>query len=131
MMYKLNKNERQRDEIIFGGHDAKAYTGGVRHFEKLSLNKLEELISGNFVDLSDRQNEAPSIKKIYEFMKRYPEYTAHGYTVSIMRDDYRVSLEGVSKEYEADSAEEFDNFTELFKHADDFVTSPIMYCWFD
>ncbi|MBR6712111.1 MAG: hypothetical protein IKI76_03855 [Selenomonadaceae bacterium] len=51
----------------------KAYAEGVRHFEKLLLDKLEELISGNFVDLSDRQNEAPSIKKIYEFVKRYPE----------------------------------------------------------
>ncbi|MBQ6758727.1 MAG: hypothetical protein IJP42_06550 [Selenomonadaceae bacterium] len=37
-----------------------------------------------------------------------------------MRDDYRVSLEGMSKKYEADSAEEFDDFTELFKHVDDF-----------
>ena len=39
-----------------------------------------------------------------------------------MRDDYRVSLEGMSKKYEADSAEEFDDFTELFKHVDDFET---------
>lgn len=28
----------------------------------------------------------------------------------------------MSKKYEADSAEEFDDFTELFKHVDDFET---------
>lgn len=130
MMYNLNERERERDIIIFGKHDVKAYLGGVRRFENLSLDNLEELINGNFVELSDCQNAAPSIEKIYEFMKKYSEYTAHGYTVTIKRDDYRISLEGISKAGGADSSEELEDFTKLFKHADEFSTSP-MYCWFD
>ena len=130
-MHKLNKNEKKRDEIIFGEHDVKAYYGGVRHFKYLSLDKFEQLIDGNFINLKERQNRAPSVKEIYEFMKKYPSYTAHGYAVSVMRDDYRVSLEGVFKDCGASSVQEFDEFTELFKCADDFLTGTIMYCWFD
>ncbi|MBQ7493013.1 MAG: hypothetical protein IJT47_01110 [Selenomonadaceae bacterium] len=69
MMYGLNKCENQRDNIIFGEHNARAYKGGIRRFENLSLDKLEELINGNFIDTSDRQNAAPAVKEIYEFMK--------------------------------------------------------------
>lgn len=129
-MHKLNRNERQRDHIIFGEHDMAVYMGGVRHFKNLSLSKLEQLIECDFIDLDERQNCAPCVKEIYEFMKKYPDYTAHGYTVSIRRNDYRVSLEGVSKESGADSVEELEDFMRLFKFADDFSTSP-MYCWFD
>lgn len=130
MIYRLNKREKQRDNIIFGEHNTRAYTGGIRRFENLPLGKLEELINSNFIDTRDRQNAAPTIKDIYEFMKKYPAYTAHGYAVTIKRDDYRVSLEGVSKERGADSPQELADFTELFKFADEFSTSP-MYCWFD
>ena len=130
MIYKLNKSERQRDHIIFGSHSFEAYMGGVRHFENLSLSKLERLIECNFIDLDDRQNLAPPVREIYDFMKKYPDYTAHGYTVSIMRDDYRVSLEGVSKSNGAKSAEELEDFMRLFKDADEVDTSS-MYCWFD
>lgn len=130
-MCRLNKDEKQRDLIIFGNYDTKYYPGGVRYFKNLSLDKLEQLIDGNFISLSERQNNAPSVKEIYEFMKQYPGYTAHGYTVSVMRDDYRVSLEGVFKDCGASSMQEFDEFTELFNCADDFLTGTIMYCWFD
>lgn len=130
-MYRLNENKKQRDKIIFGEHDAKAYPGGVRHFKNLSLDKLEQLIDGNFISLSERQNDAPSVKQIYEFMKQYPGYNAHSYTVSVMRNDYRVSLEGVFKDCGASSMQGFDEFTELFKCADDFLAGAIMFCWFD
>ena len=74
-MHRLNRNERQRDHIIFGEHDTAVYMGGVRYFKNLSLEKLEQLIECDFVDLYERQNCAPSVKEIYEFMKKYPEYT--------------------------------------------------------
>ena len=70
MIYKLNKNKRQRDHIIFGNHSFEAYMGGVRHFENLSLSKLERLVEFNFIDLDERQNLAPSVREIYDFMKK-------------------------------------------------------------
>ena len=36
MMYKLNKREKKRDNIIFCNHDVNAYSGGIRHFKNLS-----------------------------------------------------------------------------------------------
>lgn len=132
MLYNhLNKKEKQRDEIIFGEHDKQAYLGGVRHFKNLSLDKLEKLIGNKFIDLCNRQNNAPSVREVYEFMKKYPGYTTHGYAVWVKREDYHVSLEGVFKDWDADSVEEFVEFTELFKYADEIETYPIMYCWFD
>ena len=69
-MHRLDINERQRDHIIFSEHDTAAYMGGVRHFKNLSLDKLKQLIECDFIDLDERQNCAPSVKEIYDFMKK-------------------------------------------------------------
>ena len=130
-MNRLNKDVRTRDELIFGEYDREAYSGGVRHFENLSLATLEKLVANNFIDLDDAQNVCPCVKAILGFMRTYPDYTAHGYTVSIEREDYRISLEGVAKDCEADSIEELNGFVNMFRFADDFCIDGEMYCWFD
>ena len=130
-MNKLSRKILTRDEIIFpDGYQSKKYFGGVRHFNDLSLKSLERLVKENFIDLEERQNEAPSVGEIPEFMRKYPDYIALGYTVDVTRDDYRVSLEGVSKKSRADSEEEFEDFMALFKYADEIDTDWIC-CWFD
>ena len=127
---QLNQDEATRDTLIFGEHDPQAYSGGIRRFEGLSLNKLKKLLELKFIDPEERQNYSPTTAEILRFMKRYPAYKAHGYVVTIDRSDYRVTLEGVSKEDFADSDKELMDFTELFKHADEF--DPVyMYCWYD
>ena len=63
-------------------------------------------------------------------MKQYPTYTAHGYTVSADRDDYRVSIEGIEKGEPAATAEELQDYMALFRWADEFDSST-MYCWFN
>lgn len=128
-MYHLNDDQTTRDKIIFGENYTPEFYDVMR-FDGLTLSQLEKLIEGNFIDLTESQNYAPSIGEIYDFMKKYPEYTAHGYTVHKYRNDYRVSLEGVEKGKPADSLEEMKDFAELFKYADDFNAAE-MYCWFD
>lgn len=130
-MKKLNENVRERDKIIFGEYNEYQYSGGVRHFRNLSLSSLEKLVALNFIDLDDQQNDCPTVQAILGFMRTYPDYTAHGYAVSIERGDYRVSLEGVAKDREADTPEELKGFFELFRFADDFCIEGEMYCWFD
>lgn len=130
-MKELNKDVRTRDRLIFGEYNEYAYGGGVRHFEDLSLATLEKLVAQDFIDLDDQQNDCPTVQAILGFMRTYPDYTAHGYTVSIERGDYRVSLEGVAKDREADTPEELKGFIELFRFADDFCVEGEMYCWFD
>lgn len=130
-MCNLNRDVRMRDKLIFGEYNEYRYCGGVRHFEKLSLSTLEKLVANNFIDLDDAQNDCPSVKAILGFMRTYSDYTAHGYAVSVEREDYRVSLEGVAKNREADTIEELKGFVNMFRFADDFCTDGEMYCWFD
>lgn len=130
-MKELNKDIVARDKIIFGKYRPSTYKfGGIRHFEGLNVKKLKQLLDLNFADPEETQNFAPTIIEIYEFMKKYPEYTAHGYTVVDTRDDYRVSIEGVEKGNPSDSVEEFQDYMNLFSGMDEFDTST-MRCWFD
>ena len=127
----MNKDVKTRDEIIFGSYSEKSYGGGYRSFKKLSLAKLDELVAKDFIDLKDRQNSCPSVKEIMAFIRKYPDYAAHGYAITIDRGDYRVSLEGVVKDSSASSMEELKDFVDMFRFADVFDTDGRMYCWFD
>lgn len=127
-MKKLNKDVVTRDTVIFGSYDQSKYEGGIRHFENLSFDKLKYLLKENFADRADKQNWAPAIGAIVDFMEKYEGYTAHGYVVDVERGGYRVSLEGVSKDSAADSEEELNEFNLIFGNADDFSDSEQMYC---
>lgn len=130
-MIKLNPDIETRDKIIYpDGYNPNEYFGGIRHFRFLSVQDLTTLIENGFVDILERQNDAPSIRRIYGFMKEYPQYTAHGYTVDISREDYRISIEGVEKGTPGSSHKEIHDFYELFSTADTYLEDT-MYCWFD
>ena len=130
-MFGLNKDVKSRDEIIFGKFEPKRYVGGIRRFDGLSLKKLKQLVELNFIDLEDYQNNSPTVREFIEFMEKYPDYTVMGYTVSIDRDDYRISLDGIEKRKVVYSEEEVDDFSSLFGDADEFDTGNAMYAWFD
>lgn len=130
-MTKLNKDVATRDKMIFGSYDKSKYSGGIRHFENLDLDTLKHLLEKNFVDRAENQNDSPTIGEIVDFMKKYDGYTGHGYAVEVEREDYRVSLEGVSKDRAADSEEELNEFRFVFGNADNLSDSGQMYCWFD
>lgn len=130
-MFGLNRNVKIRDKIIFGKYEPATYIGGIKRFENLSLGTLKKLVSLNFISLDDRHNCCPKVINIINFMEKYPDYTALGYAVSAKRADYRVSLEGVSKNSFADTIKEFDDFLYLFRDADEINTDTKMFCWFD
>lgn len=131
-MKKLNPDIKTRDEIIFGEYKPDDYKmGGIKRFDGLSIDDLQRLLAFNFADPNERQNYAPSIAKIAEFMKKYPCFTAHGYAVADWRGDYRVSIEGVECTM-THSVEEADAFAEMFHEADEFEVSPErIFCWYD
>lgn len=125
----MNKDWQKRDGII----GVTEYSGGIARFEKLSLYQLEELIDLGFASLENRHNYAPAIGSILEFMRSYPDFVAHGYAVSIDRDDYRVSLEGV-KLSRKPTTKEFKAFINTFKGADECTgvfSSKGLWCWYD
>ena len=130
-MKKLNKDQDLRDKIIFN-ENLPEYMGGVAYFEHLSILDLEELIKNNFIDLEDSQNDSPTAKEFYEFIKNNG-FTGsfHGYAVDKSRSDYRVTIEGieVDSEIERDTLIQFSN---LCRHADEFVCeAAYLYCWYD
>ena len=131
MIEKMNMAAARRSEIL--GVSKRESFGGIVRFEGLGLRELETLVSEGFADPEDCQNHAPSLGEILAFMRRFPDFTAHGYAVDPERNDYRVSIEGVHLGRIA-SDEEFSSFMELFRHADEVTcrnTVAGLYCWYD
>ena len=126
----LNRDQNTRDILLKIEHQK--YMGGIARFVSLDLERLEGLIKNDFVNLDDKQNEAPSIQEFYEFMKKYPCVKAHGYAVDKNRSDYRISVEGlhhtgndISKELQLD-------FMKLCRKADELIcTEKKLYSWWD
>jgi hypothetical protein len=129
----LNRDYHKRNEIIFcdDAVEGELWLGGTRHFEELDLKQLKELAENQFIDLEDAQNCSPTAGDFLEFMEKYPKVTAHGYVVSHKRNDYRVSLEGLS--YKGRVNKELNkDFVYLCRHADEFVLEDnTLYSWWD
>jgi hypothetical protein len=133
-MWDFNTDIETRDKIIFGSYNPAAYGshgGMTRRFAGMTLETLKLLHENNFLSLEDCQNFAPSIGEIMEFMEKNEGFTAHGYVVSDLRFDYRVSIEGVEKE-ENICVADIEAFRELFGDADEFeCREDYLYCWYD
>lgn len=129
-MKELNKDIETRDKIIFGRYRPNKYRYGTAWFRDMNVKTLRKLLEQNFIDPEETQNESPTVEQIYEFMRRHPEYTCHGYTVAADRADYRVSIEGVEKGSPAANPIEFKDFMDLFGGADE-INYRTNYCWFD
>ena len=128
----LNKNIKARDKLIFGKYEPEKYAGGVRRFDYMPVHVLEKLVKEKFVCLKDRQNDAPTVRRFLEFMRKFPAYRAHGYAVELARPDYRVSITGLVNENGYDAANDYDEFCRLFRKADEFQADGYgMYCWYD
>lgn len=126
----MNMNYRLRDKIVFPKNYIPKYD--IQRFDRLDLKHLHLLIDLDFIELDEYQNYAPTTQEIFNFMKKYPQYMAHGYVVTIDRDDYRTTLEGVEKFGGFYSIEEQNDFYKLFKEADELsITSNYIYCWYD
>ena len=130
------KDFNLRDNLIFGeDYDESLYQGGTRRFVGLEINEAEDLVDCGFIDLDEKQNFSPTVGEILDFMRKYPQWcvSAHGYVVSPLRKDCRVSFEGVevrtNREFDIDFIIDFAN---LFRDADEFIlTKNRAYAWYD
>ncbi len=89
-----------RDRIVFGSTQPWA-ANEIKRFSDMSIQKLEALIANKLIHLGGRQNSSPSVAEFADFMRSWPCALAHGYVVSPMRPDSRISIEGlrVPKEF--------------------------------
>ena len=128
---ELNKDDNRRQEIMGLEVDwDKQPCGGTAGYQDLDVEQLMTLIEEKFAEPEEAQNEAPTIQEIYDFMSLHTDFVAHGYIVSPNRSDYRVSIEGVRLDRKP-TQEELQDFTTLFRHADEFDIGDTCYCWFD
>lgn len=130
-MTTLNLDYETRNELIFGNNSDVDWLGGIKHFDNLMVDQLNELIVDNYIDVNECQNSSPSVGEFFEFMKKHRQVAAHGYAVSHKRDDYRVSIEGLSYCGNLSKDLLFD-FIHLCRHADEFIAEEKrLYSWWD
>lgn len=127
----FNKDYLERDKIIFGNNPVE-YLGGCARFDELSVDKLQKLIDNKFACLDDAQNNSPTIREFLKFGNKYPDTTFHGYVISHDRDDYRVTIEGLTLKSNI-TPKTLTDFSNLFYEADDFIvdSNGVLYCWYD
>ena len=132
--YNNNMNYELRDSIIFSELvNWKKECGGIKGFNDLSLEKIQKLIKAKMLNMRDRQNDSPTVMKLYKFIQKYPETTATGYVVCPDRSDTRVSFDGLMCEDPVTlSNNQFKKDFNKFKTADDFkLNNKIALCWYD
>lgn len=143
--YVFNKDWKLRDSMLHWNEhleeimkeyhpnwkkEAKEGKYDTRHYTNLDAETLEKMIELGFADPEDKQNEAPTIAEFLEWMKENPSYKAHGYVVTIKRDDYRLSVEGVDGC--GKDLEEIQRFREMFQDADEFdIYRDYQRAWYD
>ena len=156
--FEYNKDYNIRDNLIFGktfdwenpesdkevnrNNFRGRILGGICHFDKLDFSTLGFLIKEHFVDPEENQNNSLTIEEFYEFMMEWDDKAnifAHGYVVSPLRKDYRISIEGIQVDpfIKGVKGETFDkkfilDFVDLFRFADEFkLTETEAFCWYD
>lgn len=130
-MKEFNKNQNRRDTLIWG-NKTPDYFGGIASFE-ISSTLIKTLIKEEFADLNDVQNDSPTMREFLEFCDKYSNYNInlHGYAVSSERNDYRITIEGISY-HGLVTKEMMVDFTILCQDADDFICNKNeLYCWYD
>jgi hypothetical protein len=119
-----------REQLLAPYFDSESM-GGVRYFHELPLSVLDELIAHNFIERGE-WNDCPGVDAAFlPFMRRNPEFTAHGYAVDWDRKDVRITVEGVEKSAPISKREMID-FIQTFNGADEVeLAENHARCWYD
>ena len=129
----LNRDYNTRDKFLFHGYNEDAYMGGIRRIRCLTSEDIKYLLDLRFIDPMDCQNDSPSVKEIYDFLKEHSEFYAFGYAVSPKRDDYRISIEGICSNWESINIpkEDLIDFVDFSVGADELSITPYCRAWWD
>jgi hypothetical protein len=128
----LNRDWQTRDRILgisvrWGEDDLY----GTFRVDRIELSTLKQLLSGNFIDPAEQQNEAPTVAEFDEFMRKHSGSYAFGYAVSPTRPDYRVSLEGIAIPGHVVTPAVREAARALCHDADETAFEAEIYCWWD
>jgi hypothetical protein len=100
-------------------------------FQGVPVGVVGQLLEERYLDPDRRQNDSPTSSEFFAFLRRHPEVLAHGYATSIEREDYRVTIEGVSYRGTVSGSLRRDA-EQLFRGADEFrLEANGLFVWFD
>jgi hypothetical protein len=130
----FNRNVEHRDELlgIPGEWSAtKGSGGGIRRFNFIDVHILQALIESKYIDPHDNHNNSPRVEEIFEWMSKYPAVRAQGYAVSPFRKDYGVSLDTLAVPGRFVPRQLKQEFLRFCAAADEIITKPRLYAWWD
>ena len=129
-MKKLNDDIETRDKIIYGKYKSAPYKfTGYRSFSGMEADVLTDLLDNNFADPDETCGYSPTIYEIREFLRDYPDYTAHGYSADNKDGNYGIVICGVEKGSPSDSSDELHDYMRLFGNADEFDETNMRCCY--
>lgn len=144
MSFTFNKNNIERDLILFGSFDSSKYFEKIRHFDNLSISNLNKLIEFNFINQNETDNCFLSANDFYKFAESIIQYCPEvennlfftGYLVCDSRiNDCRITINGcrIINKNNIFSHNVLALFTTYFKFADKFNIDldSEMICWYD
>ena len=124
-------NNNRRLELLNPFITDHSSSGGINHFKNLDINTLKILMDEGFANPNESTNHSPTTKDYYEFLKRNPQFTAHGYVVDPSRDDCRITIEGIHFQGKV-NIDQIISFINLARFADDEIVSKnTLFCWYD
>lgn len=129
--FVMNTDVGRRDKVLGINVDWDGHVGGIVRLDRIGVTTLETLFRERFVDPNDSQDEAPSASELLAFMQKHPEVLAHGYAVSPDREDYRVTIDGLSVQSSFATAELKLAFLEFCKDADELDLKNGLRAWWD
>lgn len=130
--FAFNRDFSRRDAILGIEVDWNSNrTGGIARFSNLESGMLLKLFEEGFIDPNDKQNAAPTVRAFLEFMKQNPKVLAHGYAVSPKRDDYRVTIEGLTVPASDVTPQLEKRFIEFCKGTDELTLKGGLRSWWD
>lgn len=117
----MNKDYKRRDEIVFGDYQPDRYKFGGCANTEIYYDQLKQLVDEDFIELNECQNDSPSTEEFLDSVAGYEENAVFQiYTISHEREDYRVTIEGISVTVPKTDIDAFINFVQYYRFADEF-----------
>jgi hypothetical protein len=108
----LNGDSGRRDEIL--GTFTRADVKQVTPFRHLDLGRFEQLVAERFIPLDSTLGARITPRRVIEFIRRWPEVRAQGYSVHRDRPDYRVTITMLECDLDTVPLDDRDSLVEEF-----------------